>query len=120
MLCNYSIYCTFVHLLVPYNSHPVVNCFHVILCSDNPDGTVDLVFNVPRGGEALLRLNNFQMNTTMVASGRTGTTENPDSTSRPLKARSQYPISIDTDYVINSPNVCPAGQPVDYLIIVHR
>ncbi|CAL1536620.1 unnamed protein product [Lymnaea stagnalis] len=86
---------------------------------ENPDGSVDLVFNIPRGGEELLRLNSLSARD----SAKGNKTDNSSSSEEESREKgvkgSLYPISLNSEYLINSVTVCPAGQEVDYLIIVH-
>uniref|UniRef100_A0A0B7ADB3 Hexosyltransferase n=1 Tax=Arion vulgaris TaxID=1028688 RepID=A0A0B7ADB3_9EUPU len=91
---------------------------------ENSDGSIDLVFNVPRGGDALLRLNSLHINTLGNDEENPGnettiSTAPTTTTSQRPQVKTMYPMSLDAAYAINTVNVCPEGQQVDYIIIVH-
>uniref|UniRef100_A0A2C9K2R8 Hexosyltransferase n=1 Tax=Biomphalaria glabrata TaxID=6526 RepID=A0A2C9K2R8_BIOGL len=92
--------------------------------SENPDGSVDLVFNIPKGGKDLLRLNEIHLNQSKANSNNQTTAAN-NSTQQVVLAdeknviRSSYPLSLDSPYLINTLHICPVGKQVDYIIIVH-
>uniref|UniRef100_A0A0B6Z8D7 Hexosyltransferase n=1 Tax=Arion vulgaris TaxID=1028688 RepID=A0A0B6Z8D7_9EUPU len=90
---------------------------------ENQDQTVDMVFNIPIGGKTLLQQNKNGVNMSKVVNIRSNTTSHSRDTqtsrTRRHHVKSKYPISLDTNYVINTPNICPVGQEVTYLIIVH-
>ncbi|KAH9523186.1 hypothetical protein Btru_066045 [Bulinus truncatus] len=90
---------------------------------ENPDGSVDLIFNVPLGGKELLRLNELhKKNDTIEHVNQTVAASNSSDVvlvDERSVTKTLYPLSLDSPYLINTLHICPVGKQVDYLIIVH-
>ncbi|RUS86819.1 hypothetical protein EGW08_005415 [Elysia chlorotica] len=83
---------------------------------NNPDGSIDVIFRVyrtPRSSEAkstAVKLPQIHMN-----SSKSPAQIPPNGT----VPRTAYPLTLGSDFLINTLTLCPLNTPVDYLIIVH-
>ncbi|XP_012935876.1 beta-1,3-galactosyltransferase 5 [Aplysia californica] len=91
---------------------------------ENPDGTVDIVLNVPRMPGSLAQIADNKSDTATAvkapANSVVNATRSPltNLTSR-THVKTKYPISLDSDFLINPVNLCPERESVHYLVMVH-
>ncbi|GFO10615.1 beta-1,3-galactosyltransferase 1-like [Plakobranchus ocellatus] len=91
---------------------------------NNPDGSVDLIFRVSRRNASMTHSSSTTQHYSVGGNkpspdASTGNVAVNAVTPGPSVTQQAYPLTLNGDFLINTVNLCPAGKPIDYIVVVH-